>query len=121
MPRTKKILIVNRRPPHGSLAIKDGIDMALISSAFGQTLSVLFLEDGVYQLLKNQHPDAIKGKDHASTLASFELYDVKEIFVDEQALKDRALTEADLSIQTKRLSVADISRLMEAQDIILTS
>ena len=119
MPKSKKVLIVNRRPPHGTLAIKDGIDLALISSAFGQSLSVLFLEDGVYQLLKNQRPEGIGAKDHASTLAVFEIYEVSNVFVDDAALQERALSEADLSIQATRLSLSDISQLMEDQDIIL--
>ncbi|MBL4866169.1 MAG: sulfurtransferase complex subunit TusC [Pseudomonadales bacterium] len=119
MPKTKKVLIVNRQPPHGTFAMKDGIDMALINSAFGQSLSVLFLEDGVYQLLKYQNPDAIGAKDHASTLAIFEIHDVDNVFVDDVALKERTLSDSDLSISAKRLSPTDISQLMEDQDIIL--
>ena len=100
--------------------MKDGIDMALIGSAFGQALSVLFLEDGVFQLLKKQRPDAIQGKDHSSTLAAFEMYDVNDIYVDSEALEERTLSDTDLSISVKRLNPAEIARLMDSQDIILT-
>ena len=119
MSKTKKILIVNRQPPHGTLAMKEGIDVALINSAFGQSLSVLFLEDGIYQLLKNQNPQSITIKDHAATFSAFELYDINSIYVDDHALKDRALSKTDLSITAQGLSPAGICQLMEDQDIIL--
>ena len=119
--KTKKILIVNRKPPHGSLAMKDGIDTALICSAFGQKLSVLFMDDGVYQLLKDQNPASTQSKDHASTFAAFEMYDVNDIYVDIDAMTARGIAKEDLIIETRGLSNEEIGHLMENQDVILNS
>ena len=50
----KRFMIVNHRPPHGTLHAWESLDLTLTAAAFEQEVSVVFLDDGVYQLLAKQ-------------------------------------------------------------------
>ncbi len=58
----KKFLYVNRRAPHGSIYALESLETVLIGAAFDQDVSVLFVDDGVYQLKKDQQPEGIEFK-----------------------------------------------------------
>ncbi len=51
---SKKLLFISRHAPYGSSLARDALDAVLASSAYDQQLSLLFMDDGVFQLLKNQ-------------------------------------------------------------------
>ncbi|MCK7492950.1 MAG: sulfurtransferase complex subunit TusD [Comamonadaceae bacterium] len=46
----EEILFVLRHPPHGSMNAQESLDMILAAAAFDQSVSLLFLDDGVFQL-----------------------------------------------------------------------
>ena len=56
---SKKILIHCRKPPYGNSLAREAIDIALATAAFDQALTLLFSEDGVFQLLDQQNSQAI--------------------------------------------------------------
>lgn len=116
---SKRILIVCRQPPYGSSLAREAVDLALASSVFEQQLAVLFLADGVLQLLKNQHSLDIFMKNHGNVLSAFPLYDINDIYIDQQALADRSLTETDLLLEGKYLSTKQITNLIAQYDIVL--
>ena len=47
-------LVIIRHAPYSSNALREGLDVALVAAAFGQTVSLLFLGQGVLALLKEQ-------------------------------------------------------------------
>jgi len=53
----KKFLYVNRRQPHGTVYALESLETVLIGAAFDQDVSMLFIDDGVFQLKKDQSPD----------------------------------------------------------------
>ena len=54
-----------RSAPHGSAAGREGVDALLAASAYCEDISVIFVGDGVYQLLNGQQPETILSKDYA--------------------------------------------------------
>ena len=46
----KKFMYVNRRAPHGTVYAQESLEVVLIGAAFDQDVSVVFLDDGVYQI-----------------------------------------------------------------------
>ncbi|MEZ5524112.1 MAG: sulfurtransferase complex subunit TusC [Pseudomonadales bacterium] len=119
MSHDKSILIVNRKAPYGSAFAKESLDVGLIAAAFGQKLGILFMDDGVYQLLKHQDPSEIQQKNSSQTLPMLEMYDVKDIYVEAESLQARNLDAADLLIPVEVISSQAISELLEQQDILL--
>jgi len=119
METSKTILIVNRKAPFGSAFAKEALDVGLIAAAFGQKLGMLFMDDGVYQLLKQQDPADINQKNSSQTLPMLEMYDVKEVYVEAESLQARNLSAADLLIPVDIIDSQTTSELLEQQDILL--
>ena len=93
---THDILILQRHAPYGSSIAREGLDFILTSAAYDQNLTVLFLGDGVFQLISNQDSKAIELKNHASALEVLPLYDVENLYVIEEDLNDRAINKNQL-------------------------
>ena len=67
----KKFLYINRRAPHGSIYAHEALEVVLIGAAFDQDVSLAFIDDGVYQLKKNQDTSDINTKNFSKTYGSF--------------------------------------------------
>jgi tRNA 2-thiouridine synthesizing protein C len=115
----KRILIVCRQAPYGNALAREAIDVALATAVFDQNLALLFIGDGVWQLLKNQQSESIAAKSQQKMLAALVLYDIEDIYVDSEALNSRNITADELSITTKNLSSNRIVELLDNADIIL--
>ncbi|PCJ22277.1 MAG: sulfurtransferase complex subunit TusC [Gammaproteobacteria bacterium] len=117
---SKKILVVNRKSPYGSLRSREAIDTLLVASAYGVDVSALYLDDGVFQLVKSQHPEQIQSKNIAKMVSAFEMYDLKNIYVDEQSIAYRGLQAQDFVTPVKVLNTDQIKSLLHQQDQILS-
>lgn len=107
-----------RSPPHSQLTAQEALDAILISAAFDQTVSLLFLDDGVFQLKKNQHPEVLDLKNIAPSYQALEIYDVTDVFVEQASLLARGLAQGDLILPVQIVAASEVVVLGEAQDII---
>lgn len=96
------------------------LDIILTTAAFDQPVSLLLLDDGVFQIKKNQHPDFLGMKDTAAIFKALELYDVNNIFVEIESLAERGLKAMDLCIPTESLNRKDTSHFMERFDVVFS-
>jgi tRNA 2-thiouridine synthesizing protein C len=92
----KKFMYLNRKAPYGTIYAWEALEVVLIGAAFDQDVSVMFLDDGVFQLTKGQDTKAIGMKNFSPTFRTLGDYEVKKIFVDRASLEARGLTEDDL-------------------------
>lgn len=115
----KRFLYVNRKAPYGTIYALESLEVVLIGAAFEQDVSLAFLGDGVYQLLKGQDTKKLEVKNFSPTFGALEDYDVTKLYVEEEALQARGLSEADLVVPVQVVSAARIAEIMEAQDVIL--
>lgn len=92
-----------RSAPHGNASGREGIDALLAASAYCENISVLFIGDGVYQLLAGQQTSDILSKDYSPMLKLFDLYDIEQVYVCAQSLAERGLAQADLVIGAQPL------------------
>jgi len=116
----KKFLYVNRKAPYGTIYALESLEVVLIGAAFEQDVSLAFVGDGVYQLTKGQDTKALEVKNFSPTFRALEDYDVTKIYVDEEALEARGLSEADLVIPVELVSSQRMAEIMEGQDVILS-
>ncbi|MGB3608860.1 MAG: sulfurtransferase complex subunit TusC [Cellvibrio sp.] len=117
----KKILFISRHAPYGSSIAKEALDAVLTAAAYDQDLSLLFMDDGIFQLLPNQQANAIGQKSFASMLPALPLYDVENIFVHLESLQARGISKNELlfdSVQT--LDSTAVSALLAQQDHLLS-
>jgi tRNA 2-thiouridine synthesizing protein C len=116
----KRFLYVNRKAPYGTIYALESLEVVLIGAAFEQDVSLAFLGDGVYQLVKGEDTKALEVKNFSPTYRALEDYDVTKIYVDDEALKARGLSEADLVIPVEVVSAQRMAEIMENQDVVLS-
>jgi tRNA 2-thiouridine synthesizing protein C len=116
----KKFMFVNRKAPYGTIYALEALEVVLISAAFDQDVSLAFLDDGVYQLMKGQHTKAIDVKNFSPTYRALEGYDIEKLFVERESLEARGLSEENLIVPVEVLSRQEMGKLMEEQDVVVS-
>jgi len=115
----KKFMFVNRRAPYGTVYALEALEVVLISAAFDQDISMVFLDDGVYELVKGQQTQAIDVKNFSPAYRALDGYDIEKLYVDADSLAARGLTEDNLLVPVEVLSAAQMAELMDQQDVVI--
>lgn len=116
----KKFMFVNRKAPYGTIYALESLEVVLITAAFDQDVSLVFLDDGVYQLKKGQQTKGIETKNFSPTYRALEGYDVEKLYVEKESMETRGLTEEDLLVDVTVLNSAEMGALMDQQDVVLS-
>jgi tRNA 2-thiouridine synthesizing protein C len=117
----KRFLYVNRKAPHGTVYALEVLEMVLIAAMFDQDVHVAFIDDGVYQVKKGQTPGALEMKDFSKTYRALEGYGVEKLFVEQESLTERGLTQDDLLVPAEVISRAQMATLMNSMDVVLSA
>jgi len=115
----KSLLLVIRHSPYGSSLAKASVDLALAAAAFDQAVNLLFMGDGVLQLMPNQDGHAVGAKTIGRQLASLPLYDIDHVYVDTQAASSYNLDLEKVPVPTRLLDNGQIHHLMCSSDHVL--
>lgn len=116
----KKFMFVNRKAPYGTIYALESLEVVLITASFDQDVSLIFMDDGVYDIVKGQQTKGIGIKNFSPSYRALEGYDVEKLYVDHDSLTQRGLTEADLLVPVEVLDAAAMGQLMAEQDVILS-
>jgi tRNA 2-thiouridine synthesizing protein C len=117
----KKILFVSRHAPYGTSIAREAIDVALAASVYEQDIGYLFMDDGVFQLLKNQQSQRIDQKNISATLGAFPLYEIDNIYVHEESLKERGIGIDELIFDDVQvLNNKSVAILINEQDQLMS-
>ncbi len=130
----KKFMYINRRAPHGTIYAWESLEVVLIGAAFDQDVSLAFLDDGVYQLLKGQDTSGIETKNFSPTYSALGDYDVTKLYVEKESLEERGLTLDDLmdlkwededddwaeKDSIRLVSRDELSEIIDQQDVIFS-
>jgi len=117
----KRFMYVNRRAPYGTIYALECLEVVLVAAAFDQDVSVVFVDDGVCQLKKNQDTTDIGMKNFSKTYGALDDYDVEKIYVEKESLEARGMTEEDLVIPVEIISASDLQAVMAQQDVVISS
>jgi tRNA 2-thiouridine synthesizing protein C len=117
----KRFMYVNRKAPYGTIYALENLEVVLIAAAFDQDVSVVFLDDGVYQLKKNQNTTGIGMKNFSNTYRALDDYDVEKIYVEKESLESRGLSEKDLIIPVEVVAAEQLRDIMDQQDVVISS
>lgn len=96
MSKTKKMLYINRNAPYGTVYGLEGLEVVLIGAAFEQDVSMAFIDDGVYQILKNQDTSDSDMKNFSPAFKALGDYEVTKLYVEQESLDARGLSVDDL-------------------------
>jgi tRNA 2-thiouridine synthesizing protein C len=116
----KKFMFVNRKAPYGTIYALESLEVVLITATFDQDVSLVFIDDGVYELVKGQQTKGIGIKNFSPTYRALDGYDVEKLYVDQESLEQRGLTEEDLLVDVEVWTPSKWGKLMAQQDVILS-
>jgi tRNA 2-thiouridine synthesizing protein C len=130
----KKFMYLNRRAPYGTIYAWESLEVVLIGAAFDQDVSLAFLDDGVYQLVKGQDTTGVGMKNFSPTYQALGDYDVTKLYVEKESLEERGLTLEDLMPLTyededddwaekdsiRLVSRAELADIMDGQDVLFS-
>lgn len=116
--QSKSLLFIFGSSPYGSSVAAEGIDALLAAAVFEQSVSVLFIGDGVFQLLKQQHPTG--QKNISKMLKALALYEVNNIYIHADSLTSRQMILDRCVIAGETVNNQDAQKLMASADHILT-
>jgi tRNA 2-thiouridine synthesizing protein C len=129
----KKFMYVNRKAPYGTIYALEALEVVLISAAFEQDVSLAFLDDGVYQLMKGQNTSGIGMKNFSPTFRALGDYEITKLYVEQESLDERGLQPEDLLEVTyedenenfavkpsvRIVSRSELTEIMAQQDVLL--
>ncbi|MCL4471479.1 MAG: sulfurtransferase complex subunit TusC [Sulfuricella sp.] len=116
----KKFAFVNRKAPYGTIYALESLEVVLISAAFDQDVSLVFADDGVYELKKGQATKAVGMKNFSPTYRALEGYDIEKLFVEKESMEARGLTVDDLVVPVEVLTSEEMATLLDEQDVVLS-
>tara|TARA_B110000858_G_C17810161_1_gene480744 strand:+ start:12613 stop:13002 length:390 start_codon:yes stop_codon:yes gene_type:complete len=117
-PSKSRITFISRSAPYGSNRANLCLDIALASAVFEQDVSYVFLDDGVYQILKGQDGTAINSKTLGNALETLGLYGIESVFADQQSLKRRGIDKTELLSDIQLIDSGALSKLIESSDTV---
>jgi tRNA 2-thiouridine synthesizing protein C len=131
---TKKFFYVNRKAPYGSVYALESLEVVLIGAAFEQDVSVAFVDDGVFEIVKGQNTDGIGMKNFSPTYTALGDYEVTKLYVEKESLDARGLTVDDLmdlkwedededyaeKDSIRVVSSVELAEIMDEQDVVMS-
>jgi tRNA 2-thiouridine synthesizing protein C len=130
----KRFMYMNTKAPYGTVYALESLEVVLIGAAFEQDVSLAFIGDGVYQLVKGQDTQGIGMKNFSPTYAALGDYDVNKIYVEKESLEERGLSLDDLQHlvwedededwaekdSIRLVSRSELADVIDDQDVILS-
>lgn len=113
------IAVLMRKAPYGTVYTAEGFRLIMGIGVFEMDISVVFVDDGVYALVRGQNPAALDMKplgDGFPTLADF---GVTNFYVHEGSLRERGLSPDDLVMSVEVVDDAGVARILESCGVVL--
>lgn len=116
----KNIAVIIRSAPYGSSKARDAIDFVLTASAYEQDISVVFQNDGVFQLLQNQDSSELQLKRISALISAFEMYEIDQVYYSQSCLIERNIDHKHLINGPQEIDEYEIQNILNKADTVLT-
>lgn len=118
---TSPILALCRQAPYGNALAREGLEAILAAAAMDQAPEVLFMGDGVFQLLKEQKPDGIQQKSLQRNLGALPMFGVETLHICERSLVERGIEASSLELAGAEIKlIADTGNFIAGFDTVLS-
>ena len=107
------VAVLMRKPPYGSVYTGEGFRTIMGVGVFEMDISVVFVDDGVYSLVKNQNPEKLDMKPLGDGFPMLTEFGVSKFYVHDESLDERGLTTEDLVLPVEVVNGAQVARILE--------
>ena len=108
-----------RKAPYGSVYTAEGFRSTMGIGVFEMDISVVFVDDGVYALVKGQNPAGLDMKPLGDGFPMLEDFGVSKFYVHGRSLEERGLTPDDLVMDVEIVDDAGVSAVMASSGLVL--
>lgn len=116
----RSMLIITRQSPWSGPSAREALDMALAGGAFELPLGMLFLDDGVFQLVQAQQAAQLQQKDLTANLQALPMFGVDSLYASQRSLQERGLDQGALSLPVEVLDDTALRALINRYDQVIT-
>ena len=113
------VAVLMRRAPYGTVYTAEGFRTLMGIAVFEMDISVVFVDDGVYALVKGQGPDKLDMKPLSDAFPMLTEFGVERFFVHDESLSERGLTAEDMVMDVQIVSGSEIARTLETAGKVL--
>lgn len=110
------VLYTIREKP-GSLA-NETIDAVLVSGIMEQTTTVVFLDNGVFQLISDL--DAINLKDTRMKWSALATYGIEQVYVLRDSVQERTIDPTQLPDWVEPIDKSELQRLLHGAHFVIS-
>lgn len=98
----------------------EGLDLALVAATFEHRVTLVFMDDGVFQLLKNQAPEHAFGmRDFCRALRALPQYGCEAVLVESESLQARNVVAEDFLTTVTVVGRGELAEILAAQDCVI--
>lgn len=112
------ITICMTTPPYEGISSQDALDFAMGATNYGHAVSLIFIDDGVFQLCAGQQPG--KGvKNHEKRLKSLPFFDIESLYCCHASLQNRQLDSDALPHDVTLCDAATLAKILQRSDHVV--
>lgn len=116
---TMRLLYIAASDPCTHERAQELLDALLVAASFGAEVSLLFQDDGIWQLLPDQRSDLLGRRSLGAQLDALPLFDVEALYVDAHSLGERNLHAGELRLPVRPLQRDALAALVRAHDQVI--
>jgi tRNA 2-thiouridine synthesizing protein C len=114
-----KVVVLLRKAPYGRVYTAEAFRTIMGIAVFELDICVVFMDDGVFALAKNQDPEGLDMKPLGDGFPMLKEFNVNRFVVHDQSLKDRGLTADDLVMEVEVASSSQIGEIFDQYKKVL--
>lgn len=114
-----KVAVLMRKAPYGSVYTAEGFRSIMGIGVFELDISVVFVDDGVYALVKGQNPEELDMKPLGDGFPMLADFGVTKFYVHDQSLRERGLVPGDLVMDVAIVDSAEMAQVLESSGVVL--
>ena len=114
-----EVAILMRKAPYGSVYTAEGFRSMMGIGVFEMDISVLFVDDGVYALVKGQDPTALDMKPIGDGFPMLADFGVTKFYVHDGSLAERGLSREDLVMDVEIVDNERAARILDSNGLVL--
>ncbi len=113
------VAVLMRKAPYGSVYTAEGFRSMMGIGVFEMDVSVVFVDDGVYALVKGQDPAGLDMKPLGDAFPVLADFGVTKFYVHDDSLTERGLTPDDLVMDVEIVDGAGAAQVLESAGLVL--
>jgi len=114
-----KVVVLLRKAPYGRVYTAEAFRTIMGIAVFEMEICVVFLDDGVFALLKDQDPEKLDMKPLGDGFPMLKDFNVNRFVVHDQSLLDRGLSVNDLVMGVELVGSSQIAEIFDSYKKVL--